>query len=68
MSVCLSVSVCVSFSISVCELLTEVTLGIFLHSGDWTVLVGEEELLELGHLILQHSHLVLKHNRHLDYH
>lgn len=39
---------------------TEVTLGVFLHSGDRTVLVGEEELLELGHLAFQHGHLVLK--------
>lgn len=39
---------------------TEVTLGLFLHSGDGTVLVCEEELLELGHLVLQHGHLVLK--------
>lgn len=31
---------------------TEVTLGLFLHSGDGTVLVCEEKLLELGHLIL----------------
>lgn len=34
------------------ELLTEVTLGLFLHSGDGTVLVCEEKLLELGDLIL----------------
>ena len=34
------------------ELLTEVTLGLFLHSGDGTVLVCEEKLLELGHLVL----------------
>ena len=34
------------------ELLTEVTLGLFLHSSDGTVLVCEEELLELGHLVL----------------
>lgn len=38
--------------ICVFELLTEVTLGLFLHSGDGTVLVCEEKLLELGHLIL----------------
>lgn len=31
---------------------TEVTLGLFLHSGDGTVLVCEEKLLELGHLVL----------------
>lgn len=34
------------------ELLTEVTLGLFLHSGDGTVLVCEKKLLELGHLVL----------------
>lgn len=34
------------------DLLTEVALGLFLHSGDGTVLVCEEKLLELGHLIL----------------
>lgn len=34
------------------ELLTEVTLGLFLHSSDGTVLVCEEELLELGDLVL----------------
>lgn len=34
------------------ELLTEVTLGLLLHSGDGTVLVCEEKLLELGDLIL----------------
>lgn len=39
---------------------TEVTLGLFLHSGNGTVLVCEEKLLELGHLILQHGHLILK--------
>lgn len=33
-------------------LLTEVTLGLFLHSGDGAVLVCEQKLLELGHLIL----------------
>lgn len=38
--------------VSVFELLTEVTLGLFLHSGDGTVLVCEEKLLELGHLVL----------------
>lgn len=43
-------SVCVS--VFMFELLTEVTLGLFLHSGDGTVLVCEEKLLELGHLIL----------------
>lgn len=32
-------------------LLTEVTLGLFLHSGDGTVLVCEKKLLELGHLV-----------------
>lgn len=31
---------------------TEVTLGLFLHSGDGTVLVCQEELFKLGHLIL----------------
>lgn len=39
---------------------TEVTLRLFLHSGDGTVFVCEQELLELGHLVLQHRHLVLK--------
>lgn len=43
-------SVCVS--VFMLELLTEVTLGLFLHSGDGTVLVCEEKLLELGHLVL----------------
>jgi len=39
-------------SVFVFELLTEVTLGLFLHSGDGAVLVCEQKLLELGHLIL----------------
>lgn len=43
-------SVCAS--VFMFELLTEVTLGLFLHSGDGTVLVCEEKLLELGHLVL----------------
>lgn len=43
-------SVCVS--VFMFKLLTEVTLGLFLHSGDGTVLVCEEKLLELGHLVL----------------
>lgn len=33
-------------------LLTEVTLGLFLHSCDGAVLMREQKLLELGHLIL----------------
>lgn len=45
--VCVCVHLCLCF-----ELLTEVTLGLFLHSGDGAVLVSEQELLELGHLIL----------------
>lgn len=47
----------------VCDLLTEVTLGLLLHSGDGTVLVCEEKLLELGHLVLQHGHFVLSSRR-----
>lgn len=47
-------------SVFMFELLTEVTLRLFLHSGDGTVLVCEEKLLELGHLVLQHGHFVLK--------
>lgn len=47
------------------ELLTEVTLGLFLHSGDGTVLVCEEKLLELGHLVLEHGHFILKTQKHL---
>lgn len=47
----------------VCDLLTEVTLGLLLHSGDGTVLVCEEKLLELGHLVLQHGHFVLSGRR-----
>lgn len=47
-----SVRVCVFICVYVFELLTEVTLGLFLHSGDGAVLVSEQELLELGHLIL----------------
>lgn len=39
---------------------TEVTLGLLLHSGDGTVLVCEQELLELSHLIFQHGHFILK--------
>lgn len=50
----------VCMSVFMSELLTEVTLGLFLHSGDGTVLVCEEELLELGHLALEHGHFVLK--------
>lgn len=34
-------------------------MGLLLHSGDGTVLVCQEKLLELGHLVLQHGHLVL---------
>lgn len=30
---------------------TEVTLGFLLHSGDWAVLVCQQKLLELSHLI-----------------
>lgn len=44
--------VCVSVYVREGELLTEVTLGLFLHSGDGTVFVSEEELLELSHLVL----------------
>lgn len=47
-------------SVFMSELLTEVTLGLFLHSGDGTVLVCEEKLLELGHLVLQHRHFILR--------
>lgn len=39
---------------------TEVTLGLFLHSGDGTVFVCEEKLLQLSHLVLQHGHFILK--------
>lgn len=39
---------------------TEVTLGLFLHSGDGTVLMCEQELLQLGYLIFQHGHFILK--------
>lgn len=52
--------VCVVFTL---ELLTEVTLGLFLHSGDGTVLVCEEKLLELGHFILEHGHFILRRRR-----
>lgn len=51
---------CVRESVFMSELLTEVTLGLFLHSGDGTVLVCEEKLLELGHLVLQHGHFILR--------
>lgn len=43
---------CMCVSAFMFELLTEVTLGLFLHSGDGTVLVCKEKLLELGHLVL----------------
>lgn len=55
---CSATDECSNSQVDVCvcvfmdELLTEVTLGLFLHSGDGTVLVCEEKLLELGHLIL----------------
>lgn len=39
---------------------TEVPLGLFLHSSDGTVLVCQQELFELCHLILQHGHLILQ--------
>lgn len=56
--VCEGVCVCYR-CVTEYELLTEVTLRLFLHSGDGTVLVCEEELLELGHFVLQHRHFVL---------
>lgn len=60
--------VCVRESVFMSELLTEVTLGLFLHSGDGTVLVCEEKLLELGHLVLQHGHFILRcRKKHTDY-
>lgn len=60
MKVCFWSQVCVSVSVFIFELLTEVTLRLFLHSGDGAVLMCEQKLLELGHLILKHGHFILK--------
>lgn len=51
---------CWSWTACRTALWTEVTLGLFLHSGDGTVLVCEEKLLELSHLIFKHGHFILK--------